>query len=176
LLKGIGTKFTEQANSFPKGLGSIMIGNVNYIVDKIEDDVTIKIKENKEENVQLDKEFEYFLIPKIDNSDLFKEAYQRLGDDGCICIFPEGTSHDRTEFLKLKAGIALMTLGAMSENKCKPVKIVPVGLNYFNRDQMRSEVIVEFGKAFEIPSEWGVEYSTNKRQATERLLNEIEEV
>ena len=150
--------------------------NVNYIVEKIEDDETIKIKENKEENVQLNKEFDYYLVPKIDNSDLFKEAYQRLGDDGCICIFPEGTSHDRTEFLKLKAGIALMTLGAMSEKKSKPVKIVPVGLNYFKRDQMRSEVIIEFGKAFEIPVEWGDEYLSNKRLATEKLLNEIEEV
>jgi glycerol-3-phosphate O-acyltransferase/dihydroxyacetone phosphate acyltransferase len=175
-LKGVGTKFTEESKAFPRGLASIMVTNVNYIIDNVVDDETITIKENKEEIVELNKEFDYFLIPKIDNSVLFKEAYNRLGEDGCICIFPEGTSHDRTEFLKLKAGIALMTLGAMSENKCKPVNIVPVGLNYFNRDQMRSEVIIEFGKPFEIPSEWATEYLINKRHATEKLLNEIENV
>ncbi len=175
-LKGIGTKFIEDASKFQKGLGQIMITNVMYTVEKIVDDETITVKESKDENVAMNKEFDYFLIPKIDNSDLFREAYNRLNDDGCICIFPEGTSHDRSEFIKLKAGIALMTLGAMSEGKCKPVRIVPVGLNYFNRDQMRSEVIIEFGKAFEVPTEWGTEYLTNKRVATEKLLNEIENV
>ncbi len=175
-LKGVNTKFLEEIKSFQKGLGSILIANINYIVENIVDDETITIKENKDENIAMNKEFDYFYIPKIDNSILFKEVYDRLGEDGCICIFPEGTSHDRTQFIKLKAGIALMTLGAMSEKKCKNVNIVPVGLNYFKRDQIRSEVIIEFGKAFEIPTEWADEYTTNKRLATEKLLNEIENV
>lgn len=175
-LRGVGTKFLEETRTFNKGLASILILNINYIVDQIIDDETIKIKENKEDNVVMDKEFDYFYIPKIDNSIMFKEVYDRLEEDGCICIFPEGTSHDRSEFIKLKAGIALMSLGAMSERKCKNVNIVPVGLNYFKRDQIRSEVIIEFGKAFEIPTEWAEMYKTQKRLATEKLLNEIENV
>ena len=123
-----------------------------------------------------EKLFTFFYIPKVDNSLLFKDVYKRLSEDGCICIFPEGTSHDRADFLKLKAGIALMALGAMSENKCKNVRILPVGLNYFKREQFRSEVIVEYGKAFEIPSEWAELYKFNKREATEKLLLEIESV
>ncbi len=67
-----------------------------------------------------------------------------------------------------------MALGAMSEYKTKNVKIVPVGLSYFNREQFRSEVILEFGKAFEVPTEWANEFKTNKRGATEKLLIEIE--
>lgn len=113
-------------------------------------------------------------MPKTDNSFLFEEAYNILAHDGCICIFPEGTSHDRPDFIKLKAGIALMALGAMSEKNCKPVKIVPAGLNYFNREKFRSEVILEYGRPFEIPVEWAEEYKTNKRLAIEKLLNEIE--
>ena len=58
------------------------------------------------------KSFEFFYVPKVDNSFLFKEAYKRLSEIGSICIFSEGTSHDRTNLLKLKAGIALMALGA----------------------------------------------------------------
>ena len=68
-----------------------------------------------------------------------------------------------------------MALGAMSEYKSKNVKIVPVGLNYFNREKFRSEVIVEFGKPFEVPTEWAEEFKTNKREVTEKLLNEIEQ-
>ena len=67
-----------------------------------------------------------------------------------------------------------MTLGAMSETKCKPVRIVPVGLNYYKREEFRSEVVIEFGKPFEVPSEWAEEYKVNKRDSTEKLLKEIE--
>jgi len=68
-----------------------------------------------------------------------------------------------------------MALGAMSENSnMKNVKIVPVGLNYFDREQFRSEVIAEFGKPFEVPTEWAKLFKTNKREATEKLLMEIE--
>lgn len=40
-----------------------------------------------------------------------------------------GGSHDRTDFLPLKHGLAIMALGAMAANpECK-VKIVPVGVS-----------------------------------------------
>lgn len=113
-------------------------------------------------------------LPKLDNSVLFKEAYNILSNNGCICIFPEGTSHDRPDFIKLKAGIAFMSLGAMAEHNCKNVKIVPVGLNYFNREKFRSDVNIEFGKPFEVPTQWAEEFKTNKRDVTEKLLKEVE--
>jgi len=62
----------------------------------------------------------------------------------------------------------------MSEFNSKNVKIVHVGLNYFNRDKFRSEVIIEFSKPYEVPSELAVMYKTNKKKATEILLSEIE--
>lgn len=67
-----------------------------------------------------------------------------------------------------------MALGAMAEYKSKNVKIVPVGLNYFKREKFRSEVLIEIGRAFEIPTQWAIEYNTNKRETTEKLLKEIE--
>lgn len=62
----------------------------------------------------------------------------------------------------------------MSEYGSKNIKIVPVGLNYFNRDQFRSEVIIEFSKPYEVPSDLAELYKLNKREATEILLSEIE--
>jgi len=177
-LKGIGTKFLEETqNAFKCGIASIAVSNKNFIIEKVIDNETVTIKDLKEDLQELlEKEHDFFYIPKLDNSSLFKEAYKRLANNGCIAIFPEGTSHDRTEFIKLKAGIALMSLGAMAENDCKRVNIVPVGLNYFKRDEFRSEVIIEFGKPFEVPDEWAELYKTNKRESIEHLLKEVEGV
>jgi glycerol-3-phosphate O-acyltransferase/dihydroxyacetone phosphate acyltransferase len=61
----------------------------------------------------------------------------------------------------------------MSEYKSKNIQIVPVGLNYFNRHEFRSEVIIEFGKPYEVPSELAEKFKINKRPATELLLAEI---
>jgi glycerol-3-phosphate O-acyltransferase/dihydroxyacetone phosphate acyltransferase len=174
-IKGVNTKFLDDSAAIKNGVSGILITNRTFIIDKIIDNETLTIKENAEDSEGLKiGEYDFFFIPKIDNSFLFKAAYQRLAEDGCICIFPEGTSHDRTDFIKLKAGIALMTLGAMSEYNCKNVRIVPVGLNYFKREEFRSEVILEFGKPFEVPKEWAMEYKVNKKDATEKLLKEIE--
>jgi glycerol-3-phosphate O-acyltransferase/dihydroxyacetone phosphate acyltransferase len=173
-IQGNGTKFLDDYNSlFKTGISALLILNKTFVIDKVIDNEKMTVKEIKEDaEALMGKEHDYFFSPKI----LFKSAYQRLAENGCICIFPEGTSHDRTEFLKLKAGIALMTLGAMAEHDCKPVKICPVGLNYFKRDEFRSEVVIEFGTPFEVPLEWASEYKTNKRHATEKLLVEIEAV
>lgn len=68
-----------------------------------------------------------------------------------------------------------MALGAMNGGfTSKNIKIVPVGLNYFNREKFRSEVIIEFGKPFTVPTEWAEEYQLNKKIIIEKLLNEIE--
>jgi glycerol-3-phosphate O-acyltransferase/dihydroxyacetone phosphate acyltransferase len=177
IITGIGTKFVEETKNLGNG-GSIMLGNKIFIISKVIDDTHLEIilKENKEDWDTLDPDITYepYFIPRVDNKMLFKQVYQTLKNNGCICIFPEGTSHDRTDFIKFKAGIAHFALGAMSEFNTSNVKIVPVGLNYFNRDEFRSEVIIEFGKAFEVPREWAETFKTDKRGATENLLREIQ--
>ena len=60
----------------------------------------------------------------------------RLHAGGCIGIFPEGGSHDRSDLLPLKPGVAMMALGAMAEHADLNVKIVPCGLNYFHADKV----------------------------------------
>ena len=62
----------------------------------------------------------------------------------------------------------------MSEFHTKNVKIVHVGLNYFNRDKFRSEVIVEISKPYEVPNELAEMFKIDKKKSTEILLSEIE--
>lgn len=40
--------------------------------------------------------------PKVDQTQVYNAVFDRLHEGGCIGIFPEGGSHDRTELLPLK--------------------------------------------------------------------------
>lgn len=64
----------------------------------------------------------------------------------CLCIFPEGTSHSESELKEFKTGFARAAFMAMSDDKTlNEVHIVPVGLNYDQRNKFRSSCYVEFG-------------------------------
>jgi glycerol-3-phosphate O-acyltransferase/dihydroxyacetone phosphate acyltransferase len=62
----------------------------------------------------------YKLLPKIDQSAVFEQVYDLLGDNGTVGIFPEGGSHDQGHLIPLKAGVTIMALGAAA--KGTPVK------------------------------------------------------
>jgi glycerol-3-phosphate O-acyltransferase/dihydroxyacetone phosphate acyltransferase len=42
------------------------------------------------------------IAPHVDQGEVYSAVFQKLHDGGCIGIFPEGGSHDRTELLPLK--------------------------------------------------------------------------
>ena len=44
----------------------------------------------------------YKTAPKVDQTKVYDAVFDRLDAGGCVCIFPEGGSHDRTELLPLK--------------------------------------------------------------------------
>jgi glycerol-3-phosphate O-acyltransferase / dihydroxyacetone phosphate acyltransferase len=87
-----------------------------------------------------------------------------------------GGSHDRSDLLPLKAGVALMALGAMANNPGVQVKIVPVGLNYFHPHRFRSRAVVEFGTPLDVPTELVDQFSlgsTGRREASGKLLDMV---
>ena len=45
-----------------------------------------------------------------------------------------------------------MALGAMADLGTKGIKLISCGLSYFNRDQFRSDLVLEFGTPYEIPN------------------------
>lgn len=93
---------------------------------------------------------EYQCLPFVDQTQMYASVYEKLAQGGCLGIFPEGGSHDRTDLLPLKAGVVIMALGAMSANPGLKVKLVPVGLSYFHPDKFRSRAVVEFGAPVEV--------------------------
>ncbi|KAI0091747.1 glycerol-3-phosphate O-acyltransferase [Irpex rosettiformis] len=115
-------------------------------------------------------------LPHVDQTETFKHVYEALNEGECICIFPEGGSHDRSDLLPLKAGVSLMALGAMANNPSVKVKVVPVGLYYFHPHKFRSRAVVEFGHAMDVDEELVELYKKGgkeKREAVGKLLDVI---
>ncbi|KAI9353253.1 hypothetical protein DFJ73DRAFT_828809 [Zopfochytrium polystomum] len=114
------------------------------------------------------------VTPHVNQGDMFDTVIARLKEGGCIGIFPEGGSHDRSDLLPLKPGVALMALGAMAQHADLNVKIVPCGLNYFHADKFRSRAVIEFGDPMEIAPELVEGYKkggADKRAAVAKLLD-----
>lgn len=116
----------------------------------------------------------FSVAPHIDQGQVYNAVFDRLHSGGCIGIFPEGGSHDRTELLPLKAGLAIMALGALEKDPNCNVKIVPVGMNYFHAHKFRSRAVIEFGAPIDIEPELVRQYSTGqKREAVGEVLNRV---
>jgi glycerol-3-phosphate O-acyltransferase/dihydroxyacetone phosphate acyltransferase len=112
--------------------------------------------------------------PKVDQTQVYDAVFDRLKGGGAVGIFPEGGSHDRTELLPLKAGVAIMALGALAADPDSGLKIVPCGMNYFHAHKFRSRAVIEFGTPLEVPQELVEMYKTGeKREAVSQLLDMV---
>ena len=116
----------------------------------------------------------YKTAPKVDQTQVYDAVFDRLSAGGAVGIFPEGGSHDRTELLPLKAGVAIMALGALAANPDSGLKIVPCGMNYFHAHKFRSRAVVEFGNPVEVPKELVDLYKKgDRREAVSQLLDTV---
>lgn len=50
------------------------------------------------------------IAPKVDQTKVYDAVFEKLNDGGCVGIFPEGGSHDRTDLLPLKGTITSRNL------------------------------------------------------------------
>ncbi|KAJ5632558.1 hypothetical protein N7490_008897 [Penicillium lividum] len=111
--------------------------------------------------------------PHVDQTAVYEAVFGRLNAGGCVGIFPEGGSHDRTTLLPLKAGVALMALGTLAENPECGLKIVPTGMNYFHAHKFRSRAVIEFGKPIEVPRELVDQFKRGERRESVGALLDI---
>jgi glycerol-3-phosphate O-acyltransferase/dihydroxyacetone phosphate acyltransferase len=85
------------------------------------------------------------VLKRIDTKIVFEKVLDKLADGGAVGIFPEGGSHDRTDLLPLKVGVALVAYSALEKDGLS-IPIVPVGLNYFKAYRWRGRAVVEYGQ------------------------------
>jgi glycerol-3-phosphate O-acyltransferase/dihydroxyacetone phosphate acyltransferase len=113
LLGGIGTKF--DGPGFEVG-GSIYLPAINGESQKLDiaeicGSKKIILKTAPTGNDIIDQLSQqggtgFKIAPHVDQGAVYDAVFERLRNDGCIGIFPEGGSHDRTNLLPLK-GVSL---------------------------------------------------------------------
>lgn len=186
---GIDTTFTASV----KPGDSLSFNRQLLLVDRVVSDTELVLKEPPQSAV--DHAIKYKIVPKVDQSDVYDKVYDRLHENGCVGIFPEGGSHDRTTLLPLKAGFCIMALGAIAKHPGMKLKIVPTGLNYFRAHRFRSacavaarvcasahhappvlagHAYVDFGDPIQVPDELVDMFrrgGVDKRKACEQLLS-----
>src|SRR5215468_1566139 len=97
-----------------------------------------------------------------ENLEALGAASRGLAEGRAIALFPEGRSHSEPSLGALKTGAARLALQAGV-----PVRIVPLGLTYAEKNRFRSRVRVEFGPALEVPP--GPAEPERVRALTERI-------
>jgi 1-acyl-sn-glycerol-3-phosphate acyltransferase len=104
------------------------------------------------------------------NEDMFRAAFEALGEGSTVGIFPEGTSHSEPSLGELKTGAARIALGAF-ERRGEAFPIVPIGLTLRQKERFRSRALALLGE----PVEWsdlgprGVEDREAVRELTTRI-------
>jgi glycerol-3-phosphate O-acyltransferase/dihydroxyacetone phosphate acyltransferase len=120
----------------------------------------------------------YKVAPHVDQSEMYDAVFRNLSDGGCIGIFPEGGSHDRPSLLPLKAGAAIIALGALARDPDMNLTILPCGLSFFNPHKFRSRAVVEFGDPVQVDPDQVAAFQQGteaKREAVGALLQTIQD-
>ncbi|KAF4003340.1 Acyltransferase family protein [Saccharomyces cerevisiae] len=150
----------------------------NAQIKEIPDDETIILsspfRTSKSKVVELltnGTNFKY--AEKIDNTETFQSVFDHLHTKGCVGIFPEGGSHDRPSLLPIKAGVAIMALGAVAADPTMKVAVVPCGLHYFHRNKFRSRAVLEYGEPIVVDGKYGEMYKNSPRETVSKLLKKI---
>jgi glycerol-3-phosphate O-acyltransferase/dihydroxyacetone phosphate acyltransferase len=120
----------------------------------------------------------YKVAPHVDQSEMYDAVFRSLSDGGCVGIFPEGGSHDRPSLLPLKAGVAIIALGALARDPDLNLTILPCGLSYFNPHKFRSRAVVEFGDPVKVSPDQVAAFKQGKevkREAVGALLQTIQD-
>lgn len=175
LIRGSGTDFT--CPEFMVG-GSILISGESGtesagIAEIIGPDVLRLRRAFETQDV---RDLSYKVAPHIDQQQMFQAVFEELGRGGCIGIFPEGGSHDRSNLLPLKPGAALMALGTLARDPDCGLSIIPCGMNYFHAHKFRSRAVIEFGRSIRVQHDQIEAYNAGgsaRRDAVGRLLETI---
>jgi glycerol-3-phosphate O-acyltransferase/dihydroxyacetone phosphate acyltransferase len=123
-----------------------------------------------------DENVGYDILGRVDTKVVFEKVLDKLTAGGAVGIFPEGGSHDRTELLPLKAGVALIAYSAF-EKIGQSVPIVPVGLNYFRAHRWRGRAVIEYGQPISLNPKTMPDYEAGglrRRNVCNQLLENIE--
>ncbi|KAJ5901869.1 acyltransferase [Penicillium taxi] len=182
LVNGINTDFT-QPEFMPSGSITVKgpVGPQTASIEEVISATSLRLKKPFDSPLPDDpgrKGTPFKVAPHVDQSRMFDAVYKDLSNGGCIGIFPEGGSHDRSNLLPLKAGAALIALGALARDPDCGLSIIPCGMNYFHAHKFRSRAVIEFGRPIHVHPDQVEAFEqggNSKRNAVGSLLETIYE-
>ncbi|MCA9069198.1 MAG: 1-acyl-sn-glycerol-3-phosphate acyltransferase, partial [Planctomycetaceae bacterium] len=101
-----------------------------------------------------------------------------LAEGDAMGIFPEGKSHDLQTVEMIRSGAARMALQAV-EDGAKGLKVLPIGINYEDKERFRSAVWIRVGQPIDVSAcltENNNEERKARRDLTERLEQGLKDV
>lgn len=107
------------------------------------------------------------------NQDAFRAAYEVLQRGEVIGIFPEGQNAPIRHVRDIKTGVSRIGLGAEDLHDAD-VKIVPIGLNYEDRDRFLARVLVRIGEPIPV-RDWLEQHRAEPREAARELTDVVQE-
>lgn len=126
---GKGTKFTSEVKSGDKiRLPGTSLG---IKVVSVDDDSTLSLKvETGVIDVVKSQPFpepvSFDVLPRVDQANTYRSVLEKLSTGGTVGIFPEGGSHDRTDLLPLKVGVAIIAYSELEKDGVNVVSIAIV--------------------------------------------------
>ncbi|KAG0048721.1 hypothetical protein BGZ83_006385 [Gryganskiella cystojenkinii] len=112
----------------------------------------------------------------IDHSMIYESVWKNFEDRRTVAVFPEGVSSDDYHLLDFKYGCTIMVLGYLAQHPSKTLRIIPCGLNFFNRHRFRSRFYADYGPPLTVPDHLVNMYREGgeaKKQACTELLQII---
>ncbi len=99
-------------------------------------------------------------------------CYKTLKDGKNILILAEGQTKHEKRLRPIQKGTARMAFGAIDKYGELDIVVLPVGVNYTNSHQFRSEVMMDFGEPIYLKDLMPV-YEENPRKAVKQLTDLI---
>lgn len=86
------------------------------------------------------------------NAGAFDSILQLLQKGEMVLIFPEGISHSDSQLAPLKTGAARLALEARNERNIRNLQIIPLGINFEDKGNPGTAVLVEAGEPIDVDS------------------------
>ncbi len=107
------------------------------------------------------------------NQGMFAAAHSQLAQGGVVGIFPHGHNVEERRIEEIRSGAARIALGAEAEHDWNlGVLVVPVGLNYEDRDRFTSRLLVRWGDPIDV-SAYRDTYERDPKEAVAQLTADL---
>lgn len=93
------------------------------------------------------------------------EVRRRLAEDGAVCLFPEGISHNQPQLQPLKTGAGRVALEYVDlDGDPGGLQVVPLGLDYTEKQAFRSSALVRVAEPI-VAAQWRREHPQGDAKA-----------